>query len=319
MPEISFDELQIKLQELYAAGEYLAAFNLAAEHADRFIDQKHLLNYWSSTMAARLGEHDLSIALLREMLDQGFWYGDILLRQSPSFTDLQETPDFEKLIAQNQALYLRESVIPLLTLRPEGRCRENSPPCRLLIGLHANQSSAEDTLVFWQPAAAAGWLVAAPNSSQAFWKGSYIWNDIPSSTSEIKGHFEQIQQQYKIDARQVVIAGHSMGAELAIRLSLSGAIPSIGFLAVGPAGPFLEDPQSWDSLIQESADSGIKGYIILGEQDQTIPRANIMRFIETANLSGIRCGFETAPNAGHEYSPEYSPAVLNGLSYIQSQ
>lgn len=318
MNHLTFEELQSKLQRLHAEGDFRNARDLATEHIDDFPEQRHLIAYWQSTMSARIGDYGEAIEVLSEILETGFWYGETLLRQSPSFKTLQGEPEFEELVATNRALREGDIQIGLnvLTVRPEGRCQADEPACKLLIGLHANMSTSRDALEFFQVAASQDWMVAAPQSSQAAWKDAYLWNDLETSALEIEQIFNNLLQQYHIDQDQVILAGHSMGGEIATWLSLSGRIPNLGFIACGPGGPFMEDLDKWQPFVEIASQSGLRGYMIVGKDDNTIPQGNVARLVDLLNLNGIYCELEVVPNAGHAFTPEYHPALLRAIRYI---
>ena len=172
---LPFEEIQSQIQAAYQAGDYTAALELAERHTARFPEQTPLLFYWRVCMHARLEQPSQAIRLLAEVLDSGLWYGEVLLRKSPSLKSLQGIDEFERLVAWNRELQSAAQAqrFPLLILRSEGGCQEKANPCPLLLGLHANMGIAQTSLPLWQPAASSGWLVAAPQSSQAMWKDAY--------------------------------------------------------------------------------------------------------------------------------------------------
>jgi predicted esterase len=327
----AFDTIEKQLQELYHRGEYAAALELATRSIAGHPEQATYLDYWRMTMAARSGDTALALDVLQQALHAGRWYSDLLLRRSPSFKDLQAEPAFERLIALNQEMAERdhERVFPLYTLRPEKRCLSGrKPPCPLLLALHSNAGTVHTSLSFWLPAATAGWLVAAPQSSQAIWKDAYVWDDREVAESEIHKHFVTLNNSYAIDPQRTLLAGHSMGGEIAIWLALKGTIPARGFLAIGPGGPFMDDLAEWEPLLRERpavptpgarrspAAAGLRGYIITGAEDDSIPHKNIRRLVDRLNRAGIPSKLETIPGVGHDYADAYQPAILRGLQFV---
>jgi len=314
----SIDELQSRLRQLYREADYLAALELASAGIGRFPDHVMLLSYWQITMTARLGDNTRSIRLLREVLKDGGWYGEALLRNSPSLQPLQGNEEFESLVLLNreQQELDQKQIYPLLTLRTKGQCQPSGSPCPLLIALHANASTAQASIPFWRPAASAGWLVAVPQSSQPMWKDAYIWDDRDFAMQEITRHFSALSKKYTIDPTRVVLAGHSMGGEMAIWLALSTALPTRGFMVIGPAGPFLDALENWQPLIEANQGTGMRGYIAVGREDNTIPLNNIRKIVGQLNKAGIACQLEEIPDVGHQYSVEYEASLLRGLKYI---
>lgn len=320
MSDIPFESLQRKLQELYASDNYQEAYKLAQEHKDDYPDNRHLLYYWCSTMAARIGDNNSAILYLRQMIESGFWYGEVLLRKSPSYKDLQGDPEFEHLVTLNRELQEieQEKSLHLLTIRPEDQCEEEENTCPMLIGLHANSGNAQTSLGFWHPAAAHGWLVVVPQSSQSIWKGAYVWDNQETSAWEIERYYRQVQEQYAVNLDRVILAGHSMGGEIAAWLSISGKIPAMGFIAFGPGGPFIDNLDNWKPIIEQSSGLNLRGYIIVGERDHTIPQENIFELVEILTNNDINCKLEVVPGAAHDFVMEYEDSLLRGIEFITS-
>jgi predicted esterase len=278
-----------------------------------------VLDYWRITLSARTGNPAQALSLLQAALDSGSWYSELLLRRSPSLKALQGSPEFEGLIARNQeaAEQDQQSHFPLFTLRPQGKCQCGDPPCPLLVGLHTNGGDVQSSLDFWKPAALNGWLVAAPQSSQAIWKGAYVWDDRDIAEAEVKKHFMMLGERYAVDAKHSILAGHSLGGQLAIFLTLNGSVAARRFLAIGPAGPFLDDLNEWEPLLHENPLQGLRGYIITGELDSTISHTNINNLVAIFNQVGIPTRLETIPGAAYGYTPAFDAAILRALNFLK--
>jgi predicted esterase len=318
MEERSFEDLYGQLQQLYQNREYSAALQLATQALETYPDQRTSLDYWRMTMAARIEDTDQTLRVLQEALERGQWYSELLLRRSPSFKSLQGNPEFEKLVAQNQTVAEHDSqtAFSIFTLRPENRCRSSGPACPLLLGLHTNAGTVHSSLGFWRPAATAGWLVAAPQSSQAIWKDAYVWDNRETAEGEIQKHYATLRQNYAIDPHRTILGGHSMGGEIAIWLALRGSIETKGFLAIGPGGPYMDDLAEWSYLLESPAHPGLRGYFVIGERDSSISQENIHILMEKLNATGVACKLETLPDLGHDYSPGYDAAILRALDFL---
>jgi dienelactone hydrolase len=314
----AFTDLEARIQALYREQRYEAALELATQQAPRFPDQFHLLYYWRLCMAARVGKFDLALQILDEVLDKGFWYGEFLLRDSPSLLPLQKQPGFETRLKRNRILQDEEQaqLFPLLTLRSAGSCSYGQDACPLLICLHANASTAQASVDFWRAAAIAGWLVAIPQSTQAMWKGAYQWDNRETSEREIVKHYQALLKKYSIDTQRVVVAGHSMGGELAIWLAIKRIIPVEGFIAIGPRGSLIDDVENWTTFLREEPDRKLRGYLILGQEDRTVHPENIRILADILNEAGIPTGIEEIPNVNHDFSVAYEESWLRGLNHI---
>lgn len=318
MKFLTFDELRIRLQELYASDDYAAALDLATQEFENFPEQAHFLNFWRISMASRLGNAEQAIQLLHNVVQSGYWYGQTLLRKSPSLRLLQGIPEFEQLTEINQRLQdlERERLFPLLTLRQQGQCKAGGPPCPLLLGLHANGSTAAASVDFWRSAASAGWLVAVPQSSQAMWKGAYVWNDRQLAVQEIQKDYQSIVEQYSTNPGQTLVAGHNEGGELAAWLSLTGSIPTIGFIAIAPRGTWLNSPENWASVLQSEPAFGQRGYVIVGAEDDPAVQENASAFVDELNKTGITCDLELVPHAGEDFDPAFAESLLRGIDFV---
>jgi predicted esterase len=321
MEYATFNELQTHIQALYRQEAYAAALELATEQAPNFPEQFHLLAYWQVCMAVRTEQIELALRVLDELLERGFWYGESLLRKSPSLLPLQGLPEFEARVEHSHELQAEEQarLFPLLTLRSAGRCGAGQDPCSLLVGLHANASTAQASLNFWRAAAVDGWLVAAPQSTQAMWRGAYVWDDRQISEAGLLKHMQGLKAQYAFDPKRVVLGGHSSGGELALWLAIKGIIPCQGFIAIGPGGPLIDDVENWTAILYENPQRSLRGYVIVGQEDESIPQENVRILVDILNETGIPTELEEIPDVGHDFSPEYEDGLRRGLDFIKEE
>jgi predicted esterase len=318
MADLSFEDFQKRIQDLYQRQQYARAHDLAEQHAGTYPDQTPVVNYWRVCMAVRVGKPAEALQLLTDMINSGFWYGETLLRRSPSLQPLQGDPTFEELVEKNREQQVKdqEQLFPLITLRSRGGCQDDEHPCPLMVALHGNGVTAQSSVDFWKPAASAGWLVGIPQSSQAMWKDAYIWSDLETARMEIEQHINLLNRQYAVDARRTVLAGHSMGGELAVWLALSGATEVRGIVAIGPGGPFMDNPDDWAELVQAYSGQPLRAYLIYGEADTSIQQQNIHVLAEMLQKSGAACEVESLPGVGHDYNPAYIAPFLRGLKFV---
>lgn len=319
MEFLTFEALQTHLYTLLQEQEYEQVRQLAAEQIALYPEQFHILAYWQITAAARQNEVASCVQLIDGLLERGFWYGEALLTMSPSLAALQELPEFIAVVERSRELRAQseKESFPLLILRQQGRCQPGGPPCPLMIALHTNGATLQDSLEFWKPAATEeGWIVAAPQSSQALWKGAYVWDDRETARRDIQRQHANLIRQYAIDPERVLLAGHGLGGETAVWLALNADIPAQGFIAFGPVGPLTQDPDQWHDLLLKAGKLGLRGYIIMGEEDQSIQQENIHLLVDLLNEAGIPCELEIAPLVGHDYDPLYDDCMLRALEFI---
>ncbi len=355
----TFPQFETHLRGLYAEGKLREIIAQIDERRDDFPDERLFLAYWQLGMAARLEDDDLAFQILDDLIYQGQWINQVLLKTSPSLETLQNNPQYEERLREMAVLQNREitQLIPLLTLHKEGRCLDANPspyvgtgpspyvgtgpspyvgtgpspyvgtgpspyvgagPCPLLIGLHAGRSLSLKSIPFWQVPATHGWLVGVPQSSQALWSGGYVWDDEQIARDEIEAHMHGLMEKYTVDRRRVILAGHRNGGELATFLPVSGGIDARGFIAIGPTGALMDDPDQWARILQGRPPRGLRGVVLLGEHDPAPRVAEIRRTVDIFNTLGLPCLLEIVPGVGSDYEPDYDQAILRAIDFVLS-
>jgi hypothetical protein len=315
---LNFYNLQIKIQSLYQLGDFETALDLVTQQKTNFPEHRQVLDYWGMVLSARIGKTTDTIRLFKGVLETGFWYAEPLLRSSPSLKQFKGNPEFEKLIDINKQLYEEDPTnkYPILTVRPEGQCVDNDSACPLLIALHANASNAQVALELWRTTASNGWLLAVPQSSQALWKGAYVWDDYQIAEIEIKHHFKSMISQYSTVNKRVVIAGISMGAEIAVRLTFTQSIPADGFVAINPTGPLPEELIEMRSNYADTLDHDLRGCILIGEKEGTLNFEDAMTLTDQLNQAGVECKLDKIPLNTDQSIRDFNETLLRSLQFI---
>ena len=318
MKDLTFSDLHTQLMHLYQNGEYAQALDLATRAASQFPAEALRTCYWRVCMASLLDETALALQALEEALASGLWYAEAQLRQDPDLQSLQGLPEFEHMVEvcrKREAEAQAQAAPALITLQPESGCQPGSQPCPLLLALHGNKRTAEVTVGFWRSAVSEGWLLALPQSSQVRGPDGYVWNDRDRAVREIQEHYDTLCQQYAIDSDRVVLAGFSLGGELAIWLAMSGTIEARGFIAVGPGGPYMNEPDKWAPLIEDSQGRGLRGYLVVGEQD-VFCYEGAQALAALLKSRDIPCELEVHPNLGHDFPPEFQQSLTRALEFV---
>ena len=313
----SFDAFYAQVMQLFQAQAYGDAYTLLTEQSDHYPDQASTVLYLRSCLATRMQQPDLAVHVLQAAADRGFWYSENVMRNSPSYQPLQGLPAFEALVTTFSA---RHAAVPReprrMVLEPEGGCSSDRP-CPLFLALHGNGDNATNTLHAWRSIVDDDWMLAALQSSQIETMDGYVWNDQEVARQEIDTHYRTLQTDYTLDAEQVIIAGFSMGGATALRLALDGPFPVQGFTLLGPGGPPMESVEDWMPLIEQGAARGVRGYVILGEADASIPQATIHTLVQELSARGIPCELETLPGLAHAYPPDFGSIIRRALAFIQ--
>lgn len=316
MSSRTYEEFNTEVMQFYREQAFDKALDLLTREGDRFPEEEANILYLRSCMAARVGQNDLAIQVLDDALDKGLWWSEFVMRETPSWKPLQGMPAFEHLVevfkakeeeAQTDASYI--------TREPEGGCSDERP-CPVLVALHGNLDNAGTALHGWRALASMGWLLAAVQSSQVMAANGYVWNDQDVAVRDIKEQFAKLSKQYTIDTQQIIVAGFSLGGETALRVALTGAIPVRGFILLGPGGPTVDEPEGWLPLIEQAQGSGLRGYILIGEEDRGIEQEAIRTLVKMLNEHNIPCELELLPNLRHEYPPDFAPSLSRGLAFI---
>ena len=316
MTYATYNDLNAETLQLYQGQRFSEAYDLLTREGARFPNEEHAVLYLRSCMAARIGEMEHALEIIKEALDKGYWYGEEVVRQSPSWQPLQGLPEFERLATISIARQASGPADPTFMVEePEGGCRDAE--CPLLMVLHGNGDNGRYALRAWSPAAAQGLLVASLQSSQVISYGAYVWNDQETALPEVEEHYREIKRQYRVDESDVVIAGFSMGGETALRAALNGSIPARGFILLGPGGPTIDAPEGWLPLIKQASGRGQRGYILVGEADVQIQHESIRKLVEILNDHGIPCELETLPDIRHEYPREFEPSITRALNFVR--
>jgi len=303
-------ELLRKVNRLYQAEKYREVIDFLEDKHTEFPYGKAALTYSGICAAAKLGQYDLSIELIRDILDEGGWYSEIILRQSPSLQPLQDIPEFKTLLSisverSKQALKKEHNI----TVIPDNL----SPPYPLMLALHADSGFIEEEFESWKTIVDQGYVLGMPRSTNLFWSGrdSAYWPDHETAANQIKAYVNKLNLDKSLDLKHIIVGGLSSGAEFAIWLALSGVIPVCFFIVVAPGGQWMNELDKWQSLIKITKNRDLRGMIILGEEDKAVPHESIKKLVKMLNDGGIPCQFIEYPGLGHWYPPDFADILTS--------
>lgn len=311
----TFDQLRKRVSGLTRDGRFAEAYESVTAAAPRFPDEGSDIYYLRSCLAARMGDRDLSVALIRQALECGYFYSELVLRQSPSWRQLQGWAPFEQ-VAELCMRRQQDLATPaqVLVQRPGG----GKAPFRTLVALHGNGGNAAETLAHWQPVVGERRLLAAVQSSQPVARDGYVWDDQALAWSEVAEQYRALAEAHDADERHVVVAGFSMGAETALQVSLRGLVPACGFILIGAAGPTTAEPDSLPPLVELQRATGreLRGFILLGELDDEHRLERHQRIAGYLTEGGIPCEFEVLSGVGHRYPDEFAATIERALTFV---
>jgi dienelactone hydrolase len=309
MSEMTWNELSGEFWRLYGAGDYAGALDLITPRMHIFPERGRFYN-WRMCMAARVGNLPLALQVFEQALADDFWCDPQMLRDDEDLAALQGLPEFERLAARCQERFevAQAQTQPALTVvQPTG-----AGPYPTLLALHGNSSTSAASIDFWRPAVAQGWLLGVPQSSQIIWPNAYVWNDRDRAVAEVHQHAAALAAQYPIDRSRVVVGGFSMGGGLAAWLPISGAVEARGFVAVGP---YLADAQSLAPLLDACDPRALRGYIVVGENDQGCLKTSY-EIVDLMTSRDMACEIKVYPGLGHVFPPDFDQVLPRALRFV---
>ena len=316
----SYQQLDARVMELYREQNYAGAFDLLTAEGPRHPGHEIDVSYMRSCLAARKGDYGMAVEILEQALEQGLWFGEMLLRRSPSWQPLQGRPDFERVAAacleRQHAEQAGRPPAHYAALIPDGV----TPPYKSIVALHGNGENPRKALDGWRAVTDEGWLLAAIESSQIVQSDGYVWDDTQVALREIREQYAALAADHELSAGHLVIAGFSMGGYTALRVALSGTIPARAFILLGPGGPDpgADDPASWLPLIKEARARGVqlRGYLLAGQDDDLTPVETQRRLAGFLTEHGVPCGFEAVPGVAHAYPLDFRPIIQRARAFV---
>jgi predicted esterase len=306
---LRYRALQRKSTELYNAGKYQEAINIDKDRVTEFPELKSSTYYSLIAAASKMENYDLSCKFLKEILDDGRWYSEMILRQSPSLNPLQGMPEFEILVNLSVNRSKQFSKTENITVIPDAA----DPPFPLMLSLHGCGGFIKDEYEHWKPIVNQGYILGIPRSNNLFWSGmdNAYWLDYDSSVKEIRNYITGLNIDNNIDENRLLLGGFSQGGGIALQIALTGDIPAYGFVVVAPGGGMIDELDKWQSLIDESKNRELCGMIIRGTEDLAIPRDKLHDLTKMLNDNGIPCKFLEIPDLGHWYPPDLVDLVMS--------
>ncbi len=312
---LRYRALQRKSNELYSAEKYQETMNMDKCMVKEFPELKTATYYSMIATASKMKDYELSCKLLKEVLDEGGWYSELILRQSPSLNPLQGIPEFEDLVKQSVSRSKQASKSDNITVIPDN----SDPPYPLMLSLHGGGGFIEDEYESWKTIVDQGYLLGIPRSTNLFWSGidNAYWPEYESSVKEINNFMDEINSNRIIDSNRLFIGGFSQGGGVAVQMALTGDISVRGFVVVAPGGGMMDEPDKWQSLINDASNQELQGLIIRGTEDLAIPREKIHDLVKMLNNGGIPCQFLEVPGLGHWYPPDMADIVTSFIATIK--
>lgn len=315
----SYEEMISAFWTLYRGESWDDALDLLTREGDAFPEQASHVLYLRSCVAARAGRTEAAVGILAEAIERGHWYGQGLLRASPSWQPLQGMPEFELLVeACRRAEAAAQAVAAPKLLLETPDDAPAGPPTPVLVAVHGNGDNAEAALAGWRPLVSRGWAVAAPQSSQVANSGQFGWFDQELAVREIEQLVATLRKNSAVDARRIVIAGFQLGGEPALRVALRRRVPASGFILIDPFGPATPPVSDWLPLVQQQPVDGLRGCILLAERALHLSHDLPRDMAAVLSSNGVPCDVRQVPGLGYGYPPDVWQAFSLALAFIEN-
>ncbi len=306
-----FGQLANRFNDCFHRQAYQEALDLLNNAADQLPNHAGKILVWQASCQALLGDAPGAIVTFQSALAAGYWYHEEALKYEPDFASLQDYPEFQRIIAECQQRREHDES----TIKPELALFEPSTlrPWPLLITLHGNESHLADYAPHWRSAAAQGWLVAVPQSTQLSWAGGYfVWDDYDQALAEIQQLYADLTARYAIDPQRVIMAGYSMGGEVAQKIALTRALPVSGFIGVEG---FVFDLDQLRPLIEAKQNPGLRSYLITGQYAQFFePTRQIDDLLRAQGYASCRAEMD---NEYHGFGSTFEAVLAQALAFVE--
>ncbi|MBI0583977.1 MAG: hypothetical protein ISF22_07095 [Methanomassiliicoccus sp.] len=311
MTRVTFTNLLNKGLDLYHQGRFEEAYQLMTENAGHVPRNDAQVYDFRASLACRAGRPDHCLELLTEaVMDKGCWYSQEYLTEDDDIRPAAALPGFARLLdvcAERERQARDECVSDVLHAR-RGARDVRSP---LIIVLHGNAQNAHIAQEDWG-AGEHELDMAFVRSSQIIFSDAYVWTDLDRGTADLKEQVGKLRGSGELEGREVIIAGFSAGARLALHAVLNDHVRADGMVLVGPWLPEIDD---WLDPILRAKDRVRGARIICGDRDEDcLPGSRKLH--EALDRAGVPSLLRTVGGMGHDFPDDFTvtlPSLIRGL------
>jgi predicted esterase len=311
----SFTDLYADVGRRRAAGDVDGAIALLRENVKTFPLHRGVVYLVLAEFLVANGQSKEALDALQEAFTVGCRYKGEWLTADPQLAAVVNDPRYIKIVKKVDERYRVDAAAArsdLLVRAPSGEVPSSGRP--LLVALHGNNSNARETARYWSSAVQDGWVVAIPQSSEiGSSPDAYLWNDRARTLAEIQPHIARVKELHKIDSRRIVLAGFSMGGLQAIALPLVLGLEVRGVLPISPWLPNIEELRP---IIAALADSHLRAYMVMGEDDPSFGPAMELAGLLQKHKATVK--LDARPGVGHEYPTDMETTLSRALKFLAS-
>jgi predicted esterase len=321
----TFEDYQSDIFRLYRDKRYSESLEVALDAAGKFRDKMSRTTFWIACLNSKLGNLDQALEALEEGVEKGVWWHEDTLRDA-DLDPIRGRREFEEIAKECQRRkeeYAKTANPDLLFKDPAGSSEER--PWPVLIVLHQRGGDRpEQTFRDWSSVLGRGIGLAVPWSSQTYDQDRRCWDNLEIAEKDMVWVYTQLKKRKDVDLQNVVLAGFSQGAALAIYLALKRVFQSKGFIAVAPSDWVVPEAQraverdrpspAFTSFVQGSNAHGIRGSVLIGENDPFLAK---MKFLKDEMVRrGSECSYSVQPGIGHEYPMNFATKLIESVSFV---
>jgi predicted esterase len=311
-----FQPLRSAVFDLFTAGDPGAALPVALEAEARF-PAKGEVPFWLACIQCRLGDPDAALAALTAGLARGHYWPQEWLLEDDDLETLRARPELDPILRASARARIAASravdLDPVRLAAPE--VGDDVAPVARVLALHGWGQDADEFALHWQAAAAHGFAIVVPRSSQQLSPGFFVWDDREIARADVTAQFCRAHALLP-DLTEaaapppLLVAGFSQGGGLAVDLAVDAEpAPSVGFLAIAVGVEDLAPPPPNPDRLASGAARGLRGRLLVGDEDEALAGAHALA--EVADACGLKCALTVRPRAGHEM-PEPPGRLLVG-------
>ncbi len=311
MSGMDFRDIARQVYLLHQRGAFADALALVDQEAQRFPENAETLAYFRVCLLARMGDLDAAVRAFGSAIESGCCYSESQLKEDDDLAGLWARADFERLAddsAKRHAERLASVPTTMRVLEPA----PSGGPLKLLFALHGNHRRASEAEQHWAPATRDGWLVALPESSERV-DGMPVWNDRAAAEAQIIAQLSALCRARGVAPRQLVLAGFSRGAELALGLALRRRITACGCIAVAPS-PSRVGTHS--RAVLAGSGQPLRVALLVGAEDE-LYREPALELASALRADGVACRETIVPGLAHAFPDDFEEAYLHAaLAFV---
>ena len=311
----NFLTLRNKLFALYYEKKYKEALKVAEIAYENYKDKIIETTFWLACFNSLLKKKDKTIKILNNALDNGIWWSPQLMISESDFDFIKKYKEFKEILERCRVFFEKaqsKAKPKCLLFHPEdfNSKKEN----KLFIAIHFRGSNAEEFEEYFKKSVLKrGYMLAVPQSSQIFTLNKFCWDNREIAKKEISNHYNEINNKYRLDEKETIIAGASQGGGLSLELALGeNELHIKKFISIIPG---IVDVSSYIPLLKSGVSKNIKGFIITGEKDFYFQK--VKELYEEAQKLKLQCKFVSIKGMGHNIPENFEDYLNEALDFLK--